>query len=113
MIVGTAPVGDHKSLIAPLTAQDLFNQVHALIGIFAIDLVVRSHHGSGPGFVDRHLKTGQVDLPQSALVNDRIHRHAALLLRVDREVLDAGVNALALDSLHVGSRHSACQIRIL
>ena len=105
MVVRAAPVGDHEFVIAPLPSKDLFEEVHALIGVFPVDLVVRSHDGAGLRLVDRHLESRQVDLAERPLVHDGVHRHAPLLLRVHGEVLDAGIDALALDALHVGSSH--------
>ena len=112
MIVCPAPVGDHKSVIVPVAAQDFLKQVHALVGVLAVDLIIGSHDCSGFRLVDRHFKSGQINLAQGALIYDRVHCHAALLLGVDRKVLNAGINALALDSLHIGSGHPARQIRI-
>ena len=112
MIVRPAPVGDYKSVVIPVAAEYLFEKVHALIGVFAIDLIVGGHDCTGFRLVDRHFKSGQVDLPEGSLVYDRVHRHAAFLLRVDREVLDAGEYPLALDSLYIRCCHPACQIRV-
>ena len=112
MIVGSAPVGDYKSVKSPVAAKDILEKMHALIGILAVDLVVGRHDGAGLGLVDGQLEAGQIDLTERALIYDRVHGHAALLLGVDREVLDAGIHTLALDSLYIGSRHLACQIWI-
>ena len=105
MVVRAAPVGDHEFVIAPLPPKDLFEEVHALIGVFPVDLVVRGHDGAGLRLVDRHLEPRQVDLAERPLIHDGVHGHAALLLGVHGEVLDAGIDALALDALHVGSSH--------
>ena len=112
MIVGSAPVGDYKSVKSPVAAQDILEKMHALVGILAVDLVIGRHDGAGLGLIDGQLEAGQIDLAKRALIYDRVHSHAALLLGVDREVLDAGIYALALDSLHIGCRHLACQIRV-
>ena len=113
MIVGAAPVGDYKSVKSPVAAQNILEKMHALIGILAVDLVIGCHDRTGLRLIDRQFKAGQVDLAQGALIHNSVHRHAALLLRVHCEMLDTGVYALALDSLYIGSRHLACQIRIL
>ena len=42
MIVGSAPVGDYKSVKSPVAAKDILEKMHALIGILAVDLVSRA-----------------------------------------------------------------------
>ena len=112
VIIRSAPVGDHKSVVIPVTAKDFLKQMHTLVGILAVDLVVGSHDRAWFRLINCHFKSGQIDLAQGALINDRVHRHAALLLGVDRKVLDTGIYSLALDALHVGSGHPARQIRV-
>ena len=45
--------------------------------------------------------------------DDPAPEHAALLLGVDREMLDTGIDALALDTLYIRGSHLAGQIGIL
>ena len=75
--------------------------MHTLISILTVNLIVGGHDRAGFRLIDRHFKSGQIDLTQCALINDRVHCHAALLLRVDRKVLDAGIYSLALDALYI------------
>ena len=112
MIVGSAPVGDYKSVKSPVAAKDILEKMHALVGILAVDLVIGRHDGTGLGLIDGQFETCQIDLAKRALIHDRVHRHSALLLGVDREVLDTGIYALALNSLHIGGCHLARQIRV-
>ena len=55
----------------------------------------------------------EVDLAECTLIYDGVHRHAALLLGVHGEVLDTGVDALALNALYIRSCHFARHIGIL
>ena len=89
-VVVAAPVGDDHAVIAPLAVEDVLKKVGVLVGVLAVQAVVRGHDAFDPALLDRHLERRQVNFPQRALVDDRIVGHAPQLLRVCGKVLDAG-----------------------
>ena len=112
MVIGSAPVRDDKSVVSPLAAQDILQEVHAFVGIFAVHLVVGGHQRAGMAVPDGDFKPCQVNLPQSALIYDCIHGHPPLLLGVHGKVLETGKAALALNAFYIGGGHFAGQIRV-
>ena len=107
------PVGHHDALVAPLVTQDGGEQSVALLGKFAVDLVVGRHHGPGISLLHGNLEALEVDFAQSTLADHFVDEGAVGLLRVDGEVLDAGADTLALNATNVGSSNLACYQRIL
>jgi hypothetical protein len=112
-LVHRPPIGDHHAVPAPLVAQDLGQQQLALGGEGAVDLVVGAHHGLRLALADGDLEAPQVDLAQRPLAHPGIDRHPTVLLVVDREVLEGGADALALDAAHEGAGDPAGEQRVL
>ena len=108
-----APVAHHIAFKAPLPAQHLSQQPGVFRGKDAVDAVVRAHDRPGLFLLDGGLKGGEVDFAQCALIHVGARAHAPVLLRVDREVLDAGAHVPALDAVDQGRGHLTGQIRIL
>ena len=113
VVVARAPVGDDKARKAPLSPQDVHQKVLVLIRVAPIHLVVGGHNRPGAAILHRDLKGGQIDLSERALIHHRVHRHPAVLPRVDRKVLGAGVHAAALNAPDVSCRHLPGQDRVL
>ena len=111
-VIAARPVGDGDAVVPPFAAEDVLHQVHILVGVGAVELVVRGHDGLRLALIDGDLKPGQVNFAQRALVDDGIDDHAALLLVIAREVLDAGRDPLLLNTAHIGRRHFAGEVRI-
>ena len=112
-VVAPSPVGDQKAVEAPLVHQDLPEQVPVLTGVGTVDLVVGGHEAPGPPLLHRDLETGEVELPQGALVHHTVRVHAQGLLAVDGEVLGAGGDAVGLDAPDIGRRQLAGQVGVL
>ena len=72
VVVRAAPVSNDGATVAPLVAQDLLEQVLALVGIGAVHEVVAGHDGLGRTLLDGNLETGEVELAHGALVNDGV-----------------------------------------
>ena len=113
MVVGAAPVGDDGPLKAPVPAEDVLEQVLVLVGVGAVDEVVGGHDGPGPCLFDYDFKAGKIQLPQGALVQDRVTGHPAQLLAVGRKMLGAGGNAVFLDAPYIACRHFSREERVL
>ena len=113
VVVASAPVGDDRAVKAPFAAQDLREQMLILVGVSAIDKIVRRHNAAGMPLFDGDLKPGQVDFPQGALVHDGVRRHTPRFLAVDSKVLRAGGYALGLNAANIPRRQLARQIRVL
>ena len=107
------PVAHDQTLEAPLGAQDVGERLARLAGVLTVDQVVGAHDRPGLRFGDGDLEAGQVQLPQGALVDDRVEAHPVVLLVVDREVLQAGAHPLGLDAPHQRRRRLARQQRVL
>ena len=113
VVVAPAPVGDDRAVKAPLAAQNIHEQVLILVGVSAIDKIVRRHNAAGMPLFDGNFKPGQVDFPQGALVHDGVRRHTPRFLAVDGKVLRAGGYALGLDAANIPRRQLAREIRVL
>ena len=105
MVVGAAPVRHYHAVKSPLTPEDIFQQMFIFICIRSVYLIITGHQGFGSALFYCNLKSGQIDFPQSALVNHGVHCHPPEFLAVDRKVLRAGRHALALNAPDVGRGH--------
>lgn len=112
-VVRAAPVGDDGAVEPPLPAQDLGEEERVLVGVDAVDEVVRRHDRPGPGLRDDDPERREVDLPERALVDHGVRDHATQLLGVHREVLGARGDAVGLDPAHVAGGHPAREQRVL
>ena len=84
-----------------------------LVGVGVIHLIIRRHDGFGAGFLHHDLEGGEVQLPQSALVQHRVAGHTAQLLTVGGKMLGTGRHAVCLNAPDVGSRHLAGEVGVL
>ena len=112
-VVDRQPVRHHDAAEAPLLHEDLAQQAPALDAVLAVEAVVGGHHAPRVGLLHRDLERAQVDLAQRALVDDRVGVHAAGLVLVGDEVLEAGADAASLRAAHEGGRHPPAQHRVL
>ena len=101
-VLAAKPVGHHRAFVAPLIAQDGGDEVFALRGVDAVDVVVGGHHRPGLRLLDGNLEALQVDLAQCPLRNLCIVVHAVRLLVVGGKVLDARAHAVGLHTVDVG-----------
>ena len=77
VVVASAPVGDDRAVKAPLTAQDLHEQVLILVGIGTVHKIVGRHNAAGMPLFDGNFKPGQVNFPQvrsSTMESEAIRR---------------------------------------
>ena len=107
------PVSHHDTLIAPVVAKDLGEQVVVAHREFAVDLVIRSHDGPGVAFPHGYLEAAEVDLAGSALRETLIDRGAVGLLGVHGEVLGRDACALTLHAIDIGGCNLTREQRIL
>ena len=82
-----APVGHHDAVEAPLVAEDGGQEVMALLGVGAVEFVVRGHDGPGVGLLHHYLEALQGHLAQGAGVDAGVILHAVGLLVVGGEML--------------------------
>ena len=113
VVVGAAPVGDHRPVEAPLTAKDVGEKPDAFVGVGAVDEVVRAHDALGATLAHHDLERREVELAQGALVEDGVRRLPPRLLAVRGKVLRAGGDAGRLDAAHVGRSHLAGEVGVL
>ena len=100
------------TLKAPVPAEDVLEQVLVLVGVGAVDEVVGGHDGPGLCLFDHDFKAGKIQLPQGALVQDRVTGHPAQLLAVGSKMLGAGGNAVFLDAPYIACRHFSREERV-
>ena len=81
------PVGHHQPVEAPVVPQDAREQLGALRGVGAVQLVVGGHHRPRPGLADGDLEAAQVDLAQRPLGDLDVDGVAVPLVVVGGEVL--------------------------
>ncbi len=106
------PVRGHEAAEAPLLAQDRRQQVAALAAPLAAHLVVGAHE-RGDVVLDGLAEVRQVDLVQRALVDQDAVLEARGLHAVEREVLRAGHDVVALHRLEDGDAHLAREPGVL
>ena len=82
------------------------------MGVGTVDSVVGGHQASNTALFDGHFEGRQVDLPQGPLIQNGIVGHAAQFLGIGGVVLDAGGDAVALDTPDQCRRHFASQIGV-
>ena len=82
------------------------------VGVDAVDLVVGGHDGHRMSFAHGDFETGQVQFAHGALVHNGVAGLAAQLLAVDREMLRACGDAVALDAANEAGGHTAGDDRI-
>ena len=104
-------VGDHKTVPAPVLAQDLGEQRAAVAAPVAVERVVGAHH-RGHSVCGHPLEVGQVHLVQGPLVGGDVHLEAGVLHRVAGEVLHAR-HHVALQAPGEGGGHLAHMAGIL
>mmetsp|Transcript_24754 Transcript_24754/g.74957 ORF Transcript_24754/g.74957 Transcript_24754/m.74957 type:complete len:559 (-) Transcript_24754:259-1935(-) len=108
-----APVREEEPLEAPLAPQQRVVQPVVLRALLAVEPVVGAHDCPRLRARDGRLKGGQIDLPQRALVDLRVDRHAVGLLVVGRKVLDRRAHPLTLHALDKTRRKLAREQRVL
>src|SRR5699024_4484444 len=91
VVVGVGEVGDGKAFHAPLTAQDVGQQVVVAAGPDAADAVEGSHDAVGVGFLHGILEGLEVDLTGGLLVGPDADAVAGGLLVGEGEVLHVDV----------------------
>ena len=112
-VVHGAPVGDHHALKAPFPAQNAGEQLFMVAAMGTVEFGIGTHHRGRLSLPDGDLESGEIQLPQGALVQDTVRGEAAKLLGVGREVLETGSHAPALHPADKARRQFACQKRVL
>ena len=110
--VGSAPVGDDHAVEAPFVAQNLLEQMLVFVRVDAVDLVVGGHDGQRLGFTHCDFETGQIQFAHGTLIDHGVAGLAAQFLAVDREMLRACGDAVALDAADQACRHTSGDDRI-
>ena len=82
------------------------------VGVDAVDLVVGGHDGQRLGFTYCDFETGQIQFAHGTLIDHGVAGLAAQLLAVDREMLRACGDAVALDAANEAGGHTAGDDRI-
>ncbi len=112
-VVERAPVGDYHAVKPPLRPQDAVKQGAAVAAMDAVELIVGTHNRAGLGLLHRHLKGGEVDLPQRPRVNPAVAILTLEFLAVGGKVLQAGGYPRPLLPLYKGGGQPAGQEGVL
>ena len=81
------PVGHHDAVEAPLVAEDSGQQAVFLLGVFAVELVVRRHHRPRFPFLDGNLEIFKIEFPQCTVAYAHIVFQAVDFLIIDSKML--------------------------
>lgn len=100
-VVGTAPVGYDDSVEPPAVAQDSVEQPVVMAAVLMPYPVVGAHDGPRSAVGDPAAESGQIDFEQGAVGERHIDIAAPFLLIVEGKMLQAGSNAVALDSADI------------
>ena len=111
-VVGASPVADHHPLESPFGTQDLGKQMVVLVGVDPVDQVVGAHQRAWVSLAHRDFESGQINLPQGALVHYGVRGHSPQFLTVDREMLRCRGHPGRLDAPDVGRSEFAGQIGV-
>ena len=112
--VDTEVVGLDEAEEAPLTAQDVLQQLLAAASPAAADVVEGRHDSVAVSILDRHLEGLEVDLADSLLVGPGSqHRSTVAFLIVQGEVLHVSVDAVLLCACDGVCGHSTGQDTVL
>ena len=103
--MASAPVADNDAVEAPLTLEYVHKDALVVAEVLVIVEVVCTHHGPGPALLHRCLEGGQVDFVEGAVVQVHVHGVTVDLVVVQREVLHAHGDIVALYALHIGNDH--------
>ena len=109
----TAPVGDHRTVEAPVAFENVVEQVAVVAAVLSLIFIIGAHDGPGATLLDGRLEGRKVDLVQGPVIHDDIDAVTVYLLVVQREVLDTGRHAVLLHALHIGHDHARRKIGIL
>ena len=113
VVIGAAPVGDHKAVKAPLLPKYIGEQPGVIVGVGAVNQVVGGHNGLGVALLHRNFKVGEVQLPQGPHIHHAVAGHAQQLLAVGGEVLGAGGDAVFLNAPDESGGHLAREVGVL
>ena len=111
-VVSCAPVGDGRSVIPPLSAQDVGKQTFVFRAVHAVKFVVRTHHGMRTSFGNHAPKGFEINFSQRTLVNHAVRHKSAVLGIVGCKVFKTCSDAGTLHAVYVPYAHDACNKRV-
>ena len=83
-----------------------------MAAMLALVFIIGAHDGPCPALLDSRLEGRKVNLVEGPVVDLDVDAVAVLLLIVQREVLDAGGDAVLLHLLNIGNHHPRSEERI-
>ncbi|CCZ47875.1 predicted protein [Bacteroides sp. CAG:661] len=104
-VVRAAPVRNDHTVEAPLSFQDVLQEIFVVAAVLALVQVVRAHDGPCLALLHSGLEGRQIDFIQGTVVHHDIQCRAIDFLIVQRKVLDAGRHAVLLHALYIGNNH--------
>src|SRR3546814_8465244 len=75
-VVRRQVIGEHVAAEAPVVAQYVAQQERIFAGVGAVDARIRAHDGADVRFLDRGLRSRQMDLALRAFVDDDVDQYA-------------------------------------
>ena len=112
-VVRAAPVAHHDPLESPFLLEDVVEHPAVVAEVLVAVEVVGPHDAPGVALGDGCLEGRQVDFVEGSVVDYNVGRVAVHLVVVEREMLDAGGDAAALQALDVGHHHTRGQTGVL
>ncbi len=111
--LGSKPIGHDKTVEAPFPLQDGVDDLRTFADIDPVQPVVGGHDRPGLGAFHRSLERRHVDFAQGTLIDIGTDCIPLIFRLVADEMLDRGRDAARLQSLDVGDRDLAGEVRIL
>ena len=99
------PVGHHKSLKAPLVAEDGGQELIVLLRVRAVEPVIGSHHSPRLRLLHCNLEILQVDFPQGTLAHAGFALESVRFLIVGSKMFHRSAHAFVLEAHHIGYTH--------
>ena len=106
------PVGHDQPLEAPFPPEDVGQQPAVLLGVNAVEPVVRGHHRPGLRLLHGYLEVPEIEPPEHVFRHPGIVPETIGFLVVGGKMLHRSAYSLALDALHIRSGHPTAQERV-
>ena len=104
--MGTAPVTDDDTIVAPILFQNLVQENIIVTIVLVLIEIIGAHDAPRSTLLYCCLESRQVDFVQGTVAHLYIHVKTELLVVVQRVVLHTSSNTLRLHTLNIGNYHT-------
>ena len=107
-IQSAAPVSHHGTPESPLISENLSQKFITLGSIFAVHIIIRSHHCPRITFLHGDFEAFQIDFPQRTFAQAGVIGQTVDFLIIYSIMLYTGSDALALHTANIGRSYLTC-----